>query len=388
MTTETPPCPESPRVIRADDPAELLAVARLSFGAVPRDCLLMVGHAGHGTRPVLTCSPVREMSEPGGREHLENHLTLMRERGCTGALALLIAGDGTEPVDAHEIDDWAGVLAPMVLDVAARMLPDPFPVHPMWVLGDGSVRQVLLVAGEGDAPGEVWVSPAEELLPFDRTRAAMEAVLEGRNLRRGRAERKALRALGAQLALHPASGEPAEAADLFARARESVSRLAAAGQAGGTGSGRFVTDCEQLCAMLSALAVDAVHWELLAVCVDRGSRRSVDREELLQELTSDPSRRPHADVCAGGDWYHSLELLRDAATGAMDGPDPASAAVARDAWRGITAVLTLLSWWNHRFAAAGDLVDDLLRRDPASTLAPLLATMIDTPIPPAWWPEE
>lgn len=388
MTTEITPPPETHRTLRADQPAELLAAARLAFGTVPRDCLLMAGHSGCGTPPILTSSPVAEMLLGSGREHLEHHLTLLRERGRTAAVALLVIGDGTSPVDDDELAEWLGGLAPMVLDTAARMLPEPFPLHPLWVLGGGTVHQVLLERDEASAGGSVWISPPEDLPPFDRTHVAMEAVLEGRSVRQDLPGRQQLRCVGDRLELRPdPTASAADTAAMFSHTRTAVSRLGASTPRGRTQDEQFMTDCEQLGAMLSALAVDAVHWELLALCADRGSARSIDRESLLQQLTSDPSLRPHSDVCAGGDWYTTIELLREAAAAAMNGADPVSASVATAAWRGLTAVLSLLSWWNHRFAAAGELVDDLATRDPGSTLAPLLATLIDTPIVPAWWPE-
>src|SRR5699024_2926748 len=101
-----------------------------------------------------------------------------------------------------------------------------------------------------------------------------------------------------------------------------------------------------------------------------------------------PTRRSSdlPDVCAGGDWYLGLERLRSVAAAARAEGTAAQRGTARCAWRALTALLVLLAWWNHRFATAGGLVDELWEEEPESTLAPLLSRMTDTPIFPAWWP--
>lgn len=147
-----------------------------------------------------------------------------------------------------------------------------------------------------------------------------------------------------------------------------------------------MTKCEQLASLLSAVAVDRLHWELLAQCVEHGTDREVERETLLQALVSDAELIPHEDVCAGGSWYTALEKLRGIAAAACEAASPAELGTARSAWRALTALLVLLAWWNHRFATAGHLVDEIREREPESTLAPLLSRMTDTPIFPAWWP--
>ena len=81
-----------------------------------------------------------------------------------------------------------------------------------------------------------------------------------------------------------------------------------------------------------------------------------------------------------------LEEMRCVAAAALDGAEPGARGTARPALRALTALLVLLGWWNHRFASAGSLVDELREREPDSTLAPLLTRMTDTPVFPAWWP--
>src|SRR5690625_7930077 len=83
-----------PRHLRAHDPAELIAEARLCLGLIPRDSLVLFGHDGRRTSPLVTRSVRRQLLAPEERGHLENHLELMRRRGCRGAFALILIGDG------------------------------------------------------------------------------------------------------------------------------------------------------------------------------------------------------------------------------------------------------------------------------------------------------
>jgi hypothetical protein len=147
-----------------------------------------------------------------------------------------------------------------------------------------------------------------------------------------------------------------------------------------------MTECEHISQLLAALAVDRLHWELLAQLVEHGGAPPIARETLLQELVRDPDRRPHEDVRAGGEVYVLLEEMRRIAGAALADAGPSARGTARPAWRALTALMVLLAWWNHRFATAGELIDELREREPDSTLAPLLSRMTDTPVFPAWWP--
>lgn len=383
---EMPPPSEDLSILHADQPAELLAAARLSFGTVPRDSLLLVGHSGTGSHPVMTRSPLLELRGRNGREHLEHHLTLMQERGCTGAVGMVVLRDGTEEVQEQELAEGVGRCASVVLHTASQMLPDPFDLHPLWVLAAGTARQVVLDCEEGGDDVAIGISPPAPLVPFDRTVTALDAVLAGRSLGTTLPGRETLAAVGQGLQLRPSYSDVRAAGHLLREARRSCARLGVREAASIHSDPAFMTDCERVGAMLSALALDSIHWEVLGLCVEHGTGRPIDRDTLLQELTSDPTRRPNEDVCAGGAWYSALELLREAAQGARHGGDPDSAARAADAWRGLTTVLALLAWWNHRFATAGEFVDDLVASDPDGTLAPLLSALIDAPIAPAWWP--
>src|SRR5699024_11337269 len=135
-----------------------------------------------------------------------------------------------------------------------------------------------------------------------RPPVAATAVLQGRPIPQVDAHGDALREIGRALELPPA--DLASAADpgaLFATARAALAPLLL--EAGRLSAQDRMTKCEQVAALLSAVAVDRLHWELLAQCVERGASRRIDRETLLQHLVSDGEWTPHPDVCAGGDWY-------------------------------------------------------------------------------------
>lgn len=385
MTTDTFPADPDPRLLHAHDPAELIAEARVALGQVPRDCLLLFGHDGEHNSPLVTRSDRSHLLAAGGREHLENHLELMRRRGCRGAFAVIVVGDGYGSVSEQLLAETISGGGTMLLSTARHMLPEPFEIDHLWVAGDGISRELLLGDDTQEAY-ELWISPPSPLPPYESTRSAAHAVLTGQQTPQEVTADGALAALAGDLWLRSMDPDRTDAHTLFAAARKAVARLEAGARTGDPET--YVTDCEHLSQLLSALAVDSLHWELLALCVDRGQEDPIDRDRLLQELTSDPSWIPDLDVRAGGSWYLALEKCRVAAGSVIAGPQPQQRLLAEEAWRGLTVLLALLSWWNHRFATAGGLVDELWTRDPDSTLAPLLARLTDEPIAPAWWPHD
>lgn len=385
MTTNITPTDGALPVLRADDPAELLAMARLTMGAVPRDRLILVGVTAQQQCAVLTASPLLDLVHPGGRDELERHLTRMREQGSAGAIAVLLLGDGYEEHGAVTVEDCHALLGPLVLHAAACMLPDPFALHVVWVLAGGQARRLELEIGE-DEELESWMGPAVDLAPFDSTEAAAAAVLAGQELVSGRPS-PGLADAGTALRLTPSTADVRDLPAMVHEAGSAVRRVRARTPATGGEREVFMTDCELLGRLLSALALDALHWELLALCVEHGEDRTIDRDQLLQTLVEDPSWTPHPDVTAGGSRYSTVADLRAVAEAALSAPDATTRELAWAAWRGLTAVMALLGWWNHRYSTAGELVDELAQREPDATLAPLLATLIDTPIRPAWWPD-
>lgn len=385
MTTDISSADPDPRLLRAHDPAELIAEARICLGLIPRDSLVLFGHDGRRTSPLVTRSDRRHLLAPEGREHLENHLELMRRRGCRGAFALLLIGDGYESVPEELMIETAGRAGAMLLTTARFGLVEPFVIERLWVVGAGTGRELVLGQGSTQEEIRLWVSPPRPLREFSETHAATHAVLTGHQTPRDLPLGGVLAAAGADLRLRGVDPDRTDARDLFDAARAAVSRL---GAGAAHDHDRYVTDCEHLALLLSAVAVDSLHWELLAQCIDRGQDRPVDRDRLLQELTKDGRWRPHADVCAGGSWYSTLETLRVVARVRAEATSGEQEVLAEAAWRGLTVLQALLSWWNHRFATAGDLVDELWTRDPGSTLAPLLSRLTDEPIAPAWWPHD
>src|SRR5699024_12238777 len=130
-----------------------------------------------------------------------------------------------------------------------------------------------------------------------------------------------------------------------------------------------MTKCEQVAALLSALAVDRLHWELLAQCVERGGRGRIDRETLLQILVRDGEWAPHPDICAGGEWYDALLRFRAIADSAQRRGAPAARSIARSPWRALTALLVPRAWWDHRVATAGEPGRGGRGGEPASAMA-------------------
>ena len=385
MTTDISSADPDPRLLRAHDPAELIAEARICLGLIPRDSLVLFGHDGRRTSPLVTRSDRRHLLAPEGREHLENHLELMRRRGCRGAFSLILVGDGYESVPEELMIEAADRAGAMLLTTARFGLVEPFVIDRLWVVGGGIGRELVLGQGSTDEEIRLWVSPPRPLREFSETHSATHAVLTGHQTPRDLPLDGPLAAAGTDLRLRGLDPDCTDPRVLFGAARAAVSRLGA-GRV--RDHERYVTDCEHLALLLSAVAVDSFHWELLAQCIDRGQGRTVDRDRLLQELTTDGSWRPHVDVCAGGSWYSTLEKLRVVAQVCAAATSGEQEMLAESAWRGLTVLLALLSWWNHRYATAGELVDQLWTRDPGSTLAPLLARLTDEPIAPAWWPHE
>lgn len=383
MTTNTSPAGPDRRVLHLDDPSELLAETRICHRRIPTDRLILLG-SGPGQPPLIATADLDLLLDPDGQGQLEEHLGMIRRRGCTWASALLVIGDGHQALPENLVDDIA-VLAPARLLLTAAELPgEPFEVDPLWVVGNGECRRVRRGAPDGEDE-RLLISPPEPLREFSETCAAAGEVLIGRPIPQAPREEPELTQVARGLWL--ARTELSSACDpgaLFDAARHALERLGVPG--GDDGEEDFVTDCEHVAALLSAVAVDRLHWELLAQCVDRGHEGRIEREQLLQILVREGQWRPDPDVCAGGSWYVALERLRVIADRALEELPAPQRGIAREAWRGLTALLVMLGWWNHRFATAGGLVDELREREPGSTLAPLLARMTDTPIFPAWWP--
>ncbi|ACU85263.1 hypothetical protein Bfae_14320 [Brachybacterium faecium DSM 4810] len=383
MTTNTTPADHGRHLLSGDDAAELLAESRLCLREIPTDCLILAGSGSAGTPAMITRSSLRDLLGPRGGENLEHHLALMGDRGSGDLRALIVVGDGYQDLLAPVVE---GILrrAGAVVHRAARALeggpPAVLAVH-------GAASSTCWTVPPPAAGGAAGIRPVDAgpLRDFADTSAAASAVLLGRPIPRAELFSARLEEIGRLLELPaPDLASTEDPGRLFATARAALEPLLVHGEVL-TGQDTM-TKCEQVAALLSALAVDRLHWELLAQCVERGGRGRIDRETLLQILVRDGEWAPHPDICAGGEWYDALLRFRAIADSAQRRGAPAARSIARSSWRALTALLVLLAWWNHRFATAGELVDELWDREPESTLAPLLSRMTDTPIFPAWWP--
>lgn len=389
MTTNITPADHGRHLLDVHDPAELLAEARLCLREPPTDSLILAGFGGTDSPPMITCSALADLLGPGGGENLGRHLALMRDRGCPFVHALIVLGDGyqdlLEPV-VHEVMHRAGQL----LHTAAQPLESESSTAPAFRLlhihgAASSVCWELARDLRGGGTGEVALTATGPLRAFSDTRAAASAVLTGRPIPHLEPPDPLLEEIGHGLRLPALDlSSDADPGRLFAGALSELDSLGG-GDRGLTPASRM-TECEHIASLLSAVAVERLHWELLAQFVEHGETRTIDRETLLQTLVSDREWQPHEDICAGGRWYVGLEKLQRIAAAAMATALPAERRIARSAWRALTALLVLLAWWNHRFATAGRLVGELREQEPESTLAPLLSRMTDTPIFPAWWP--
>lgn len=389
MTTHITPADHGRHLIDVHDPAELLAEARLCLREPPTDSLILAGSGGASSPPMITRSALADLLGPGGGENLGRHLSLMRDRGSSFVHALIVLGDGYqelwEPV-IHEVMHRAGQL----LHAAALAVESQSSAE--------STFQLLFIHGaasstswelgrdpQGGAARGVALTATGPLRQFSDTRAAASAVLTGRPIPRHESADPLLEQIGQGLRLPALDVTSAEdPGRLFTVALSALEKLG--GSASGLSPAEQMTEYEHIASLLSAVAVDRLHWELLAQLVEHGGTRTIERETLLQTLVNDRQWQPHEDICAGGRSYGGLEKLRRVAAVTMATALPAERRIARSAWRALTALLVLLAWWNHRFATAGGLVDELREQEPESTLAPLLSRMTDTPIFPAWWP--
>lgn len=391
-----PARPDRRRTLRADQPAELLAEARLLLGAVPRDCLILVGHVRRRSAPFLARigleRPLLAGPEDGRLAHL---LEQMARQGCTGAFGLVVLGDGYErgPRD-QEVAAAISWCAALLIEAARR--PDPFDVPEMWVLAEERAFDVLVrpVAGtpEGtDAPDgagapssdeafDLAISPPQVLPPVDSTLVAAQAVAAGEALPVERPEveaaleraRPRIDALRRRL---PAP--PLEIA--WERAVAALSRL---GREPADPSGAdHVTDCEHVAALLDLCDAPEGADTLLSLAVPSRPGSPTAGGACIDQLLTDPSLRPHRRICAGGHWYETLMALRRLCRpeGAGPGVEPPD-----QAWVSLTLALALLAWWNQRHATAAELAEEVLARRPGHGLALCLLQMTGIPVRPAW----
>jgi hypothetical protein len=395
--------PPPPRTLRADDPSELLAEAHVCLGDVPRDCLVLIGHTRRRSSPLATRIALRDLSSSGGGVDLLGHLETMRRAGCDGAFALAIAGDGLRPVEPERADQ-VRMTALEVVRAAVLSGPGVFDVPEAWALAGGRAERFVL---EPDGDGQLLLGIQEHpeaLRPPRDTLVGVEEVRAGRRMPHDDpGADAALRRLGDHLrtvtavAAHGPSvspDSPRPAADLceqvgalsrrLHRVRSLLVRSEPSETAAPDEGGQLMTECEQLAALRRSLAAPGSRTVLLETVTGlRAPTPDGSFDALVARLRTDPSLRPGRDICAGGEAYRTLEEMRLLLEGT--GESPLDGESAR-AWAAISTALAVLAWWNHRFATAGDLAEEILMRCERDPLAPFLLQLADAPVRPAWQP--
>ncbi|PWH05854.1 hypothetical protein DEO23_11710 [Brachybacterium endophyticum] len=394
MSTATPD-----RTLRADDPSELLAETYVTLGDVPRDCLVLIGHVDRLTSPLSTRVALRDLRcaddpRPVG---LERHLGILRVAGCTGAFALSIAGNGLAPSDG--LPTTAGVqvenarrVALGVVQAATLLEPDGFDVPEVWVLADGYAERYALEVDDRGGARLAAPHPPEVLRNPQDTLVAVQEVRAGRVMPQDESAcENTLRGLGDQVRSLPAGDGPGANRGRRTSWRQHWQQLPelmhrAAGLAGGGGDqaapdGEQMTLCEQLVVLRERLAGSGAPAALLRAVIDPdppASPRTL--EALVARIWQDGSLRPPRAICAGGEGYKAMERLRVVFEGT--GELPLTGETLR-AWSSVSASLGILAWWNHRFARAGEIAEEMLVRRAEDPLAPFLLQLADLPsVPP------
>lgn len=387
------PDPMRARTLRALDPTELLAHVTLGLQEHPRDSLALVGHRDRRTVVVATRSeldPIAGDSAPAVLVHL---LASLRTAGCTGAFGLVVLGDGYEPLAAvggepcgAGDEDFAPV--GRGLQLATRVLiaayAEDFDIPELWVVANGWAHGVCL-AGPPGADVGIAVSRPVPLGDTGSTLVAAESVLAGeQSLRRRDAPIAPLRSLlqagagtsGSRSGPHPAIQEA------WSTTRAVLRGLASPSAA--RDPERWMTACEQVRGFVTDLAAPGRRDEFLVLLLSRGQAPDAIVDADITPLVEDPTCHPHSSICAGGSWYEALRQLEAITRPPLRAPTDDTAADLRAGWANLATVLALAAWWNHRFATAGALTDEVLAASPGHSLARLVAVMATAPVHPGW----
>lgn len=411
------PVQPPPRTLRADDPSELLAEARVTLGCVPRDCLVMIGHSARRSSPLATRVALRDVGDGPGGVDLPRHLELLERAGCDGAFAIVLAGDGFETVEQSRTDD-ARRVALEVVRAAALRGPGGFDVPEAWVVSDGWADSLALTP-EDDGTFALRLHQQQEPLTAPRdTLVGVQEIHAGRMVpEEDHALERELREIGDALRHVETRAEGPEVgcsvfeiaarwhslpgalgrARAAARAPGADADASEAAPGGGVSedapdrrpgwSASFMTQCEPLAEVRDLLAAPDAALALLHVLAgleqdapDGGLDGLV---RLVARLSDDPSLRPSASICAGGEWFQSLHEMRMACEGTGSAPMVGASAAA---WTALGTVLAVLSWWNHRFASADDLAQEIGMRGDDEVLALFLLQIARARVRPAWRP--
>jgi hypothetical protein len=418
----------SPILLHADEPAELLAQARLFLGTVPRDCVVLIGHDTDHGAPLATMVSLSDVradlrdrgevgTDPDGSAHdatdmarrslLGAQVLALRTHGCAGAFAIVVLEDGYLPCADEKNVDLAQWAAAQVL-LAAHDVRGDFALAEVCVVLEGEATRVRMLGTDREGM-DLAVRAEGEIPAVEDTLVAAQAVAAGWVVPDEDLEGRArVRRAGAMMraALVAAAGEgvpagwavPEGGADgprvpELDRAASALWRL----RRGGSDAleERSVSECEHLLPAVSRLATIS-GWNTVLRQVVCGGSVPVDGldpcpDDVLVALLEDPARRPDVDVRAGGSLYEALIDLRELLDGAVEAePSPSSGTEESDlmrAWVHASVVLGLLAWWNHRFATAGHIADEIGRRPGREDLARLLTHLTEGPLRPAWRPD-
>ncbi len=396
--------PPPARTLRALDPTELLAQVTLGLQDVPRDSLALVGHRDRREVVVTTRSELWPLAGEDAEATLAHLIGILRREGCTGAFGLIVLGDGQgqpgdpdpaapsrpgDPPLEEPADEATGVhLAARVL-VAART--EGFDIPELWVLAHGRAREVLVHLPPGppgpDTPVDIAISDPVPLGEVGATLVVAESVLAGEQRHTDR--RTAVAPLRSLLLAGAGHSRPRPLprpaiTETWSAARASLRDLG--GPAGTGDPERWMTACEHVRTFVVDLASPRRRDDFLVCLLGRGQDVNVLADGDLSRLVEDPRCRPHASIRAGGSWYEALRSIE-----AITRPPLAGAGVTLDAelragWANLATVLALAAWWNHRFATAGALTDEVLSSVPEHSLARLVAVMAAGPVHPGWDP--
>lgn len=382
-TTPRPPAsaPHRPRVLRTGDPAELLAHVRLQHGAITRDSVALVGFGSDrlGLVSVRVDLPsLLGSTAPVRAAHL---LDALRGAGCSGAVGLVIAGDGYQAVTEDREDE---ALCAAVAVLAAATAREGMRLHRLWTLGNGWARPVEPHGRAGGASdgGDLSLAVGDPvpLGRCDATLVAADAVLAGERMPAPSDEGTAMALRALLMAGGGRDRRRSVPRPPIAQTWEAV--LAALGRVGGAGGdpGRFVTACERVRELTEDLAAPSRRDALLALAVARGrGPGSPEASDVIAAMT-DPDRRPDPSIRAGGAWYDAMALVEAAVRPHLGGDDEIRDRRLLAGWANLAVILALLAWWNQRFATASGLCERVLEAVPDHALARWAAVLAREPV--------
>lgn len=391
-------------VLRPDDPSELLAEAQLLLRAEVTGRLVLIGHRDRRAVDVVSSTPlVHLLGVPDPVQHLACSLDLLRSQGVSGAFAIIVFDDADipeTPEDPNAAEEGllpGAALAVQLLAASWECGPMGFDIPEVWLIADGCAQGIVLFREESgplhaDSEMSVAISPLRPLVPPEETSVMAQAVIEGRPLpltRRTRAQR--LEPL--QEYLRPSLRSERRTPGTSGSGGEDWERSWGAVQdlLGLIRSGSPCPVGEEEARVIAATLRRLAHVEDFEALLDRllrwGNRTRVPGELLLPEITRDARLQPHEDLLAGGAAHDALgDLLMLAESLELVERTPEGAEEISAAIVNLRLLLSVMDWWQYRFASGGDHADEALQRAPHRTFAQCLVQMTAAPLLPAWQP--